>query len=199
MEATESFTVRESKVWKRDSNDWYVEPRWCVDLLLEAERFVGTVWDPAAGSGTIPAACRAIGLYAIGSDAVERGNDDIAAPFDFLAEDHRGFLDIEADNIIFNPPYGLAAEFIEKALTIARFKVAVLVQQQFPFSQGRFDLFTKHPVSRLYFLSTRPSMPPGEALAAGTKPAGGKVDYLWIVFDHDHKGPPTAHWLKRAA
>lgn len=33
----------------RSANDFYVEERWFDDALLDAERFDGLVWDPAAG------------------------------------------------------------------------------------------------------------------------------------------------------
>ncbi|HVI92297.1 MAG TPA: hypothetical protein VM659_28665 [Dongiaceae bacterium] len=103
-------------------------------------------------------------------------------------------------NLIFNPPYKDAERFIRRALDLAEHKVAALVQQQFPFSQTRHSLFTETPVARLYFLSTRPSMPPGRLLQAGEiKAKGGKTDYLWIVWDHDHKGPPQSFWLRREA
>jgi len=202
-----AFTTREVKDWDRDQNDWYVEPAWCVDLLLDAERFVGSVWDPACGGGNIVNVCGARGMIAYGSDIVLRTEKRVGGPRAFASIERHDFLGMEPFhpwcehyNIITNPPYGEAMEFIRKALSIARFKVAVLVQQQFPYSQGRHELFTTTPLARLYFLSSRPSMPPGAALAAGTVTAkGGKTDYLWMVFDHDHKGPPTAHWLKRPA
>ncbi|MFN3749353.1 MAG: hypothetical protein ACK4SJ_11780 [Sphingorhabdus sp.] len=48
--------------------DWYVEPEWATEVLIEAERSVdswsgslddwGTVWDPACGMGTILKAFR---------------------------------------------------------------------------------------------------------------------------------------------
>jgi hypothetical protein len=37
----------------RASDDFYREPRWAVDALLDVERFDGIVWDPACGSGNI--------------------------------------------------------------------------------------------------------------------------------------------------
>lgn len=196
--ATQTFDYRQQRVYKRVDDDWYVEPRWCVDLLLEAERFVGSVWDPACGGGNIVDACKARGMHADGSDIVQRAASFY--PYDFLTGEGIEPFGGPPDNIITNPPYRQARAFIERALSIARFKVAVLVQQQFPFSQGRYDLFTERPLARLYFLSTRPSMPPGAALDAGeVKASGGKTDYLWMVFDHDHRGPATVDWLRRAA
>lgn len=183
----------EPRTHKRHDMDFYIEPRWTVEVLLDAEKFNGPVWDPACGSGTIPTAVRDRGLICRASDAADRSFGPV---HDFLM--NQPFAYTPVNSIITNPPYGLAAQFVERALEHADEKVAVLVQSKFPYSQRRYDLFTKHPVARLYFLSSRPSMPPGEKLLAGTVTAkGGKMDYLWIVFEHGHKGPPTTHWLRR--
>jgi hypothetical protein len=184
------FHTRDLKVWDRDDADWYVEPSWAVDALIMATSFEGRTLDPACGCGTIPKTFQARGLRAFGSDLRDRGFGVVS---DFLGPEFA----LPVDNIVTNPPYNLAEKFIRRALKIATNKVAVLVQQQFPFSQGRHALFTECPIARLYFLSNRPSMPPGKAIAAGTKIGGGKVDYLWMVFEHGHSGAPTAHWLRR--
>lgn len=186
------FHTRDLKVYDRDDADWYVEPSWAVEALLKAEPFEGATLDPACGCGTIPKAFAARGLQCSAYDLRDRG---FGRPgFDFLAP---GQFVVPFDNVVTNPPYKLAEQFIRTALRITKRKVAVLVQQQFPYSQGRHALFTECPVARLYFLSNRPSMPPGKAIAAGQKVGGGKTDYLWIVFEHGHQGAPAAHWLKR--
>lgn len=187
-----SLNVRNAPVYDRPADDWYVDPVWCTELLLKHERFVGEIYDPCAGGGNIVTACRAAGLPTKASDIAPKSDGIVA--LDFLSYSER------YQNIIFNPPYKDAERFIRHALSLATSKVAALVQQQFPFSQARHRLFTETPVARLYLLSTRPSMPPGRLLQSGEiKAAGGKTDYLWIIWDHDHKGPPQSFWLKREA
>jgi hypothetical protein len=178
--------------YKPGDSDFFIEPKWVVDLLLDAELFDGLVYDPACGIGMIVDACAARGFTAYGSDIAYR--DPRFAMADFL--DFSG----QAENIICNPPYGLAEKFIEKALAITTYKVAMLVQSKFPYSQKRYSLFTEHPPAKVYFLSTRPSMPPGELLLAGTvKRGGGKLDYCWIVWYRGHNGNPECGWLKRSS
>ena len=53
------------------------------------------------------------------------------------------------------------------------------------------------PLSRIYLLSPRPSMPPGHVILAGEEPGGGKQDFVWLVWDHEHQGLPELHWLCR--
>lgn len=174
----------------RHHRDWYVDPAFCTELLLGAVKFGGSIWDPCAGQGTIVDACTAAGLRAFGTDISPEAPH--IAELDFLAE-HRG----AADNIVFNPPYKEAEKFIRRALVLARSRVAVLLQQQFPYSQARYQLFTEHPPEQILFLSSRPSMPPGHLLRDGMAQKGGKVDYLWIVWDRGHRGATTCGWLIR--
>ena len=74
-----NFSVQRNRGYPRRSGyarvdrDFYVEPRWVVELLLDVETFEGAVYDPACGSGTIPSVCLQRGIPATGSDIVHRG------------------------------------------------------------------------------------------------------------------------------
>lgn len=181
-------------VYPRAKNDWYVEPRWCVEALLAYEKFEGIIYDPACGRGNITDVAKQFGYFVLASDIEDRGCE-YAWRGDFL-DPLPNDIGRTVDNIVCNPPYRLAHKFIERALTVTRRKVAMLVQEKYPYSRRRHWFFTHTPIARLYFLSDRPSMPPGDLYVAGKiKASGGKVDYLWMVWDHAHMGPPTAHWL----
>jgi hypothetical protein len=189
----------------RQDHDFYVDPEWCTQLLLDAENFSGNVWDPACGQGSILNACMQNGIKATGSDLVDRGCGH--TPVDFLKQrEHRPMVS-PVGNIICNPPFKQAEAFIRQALELVgppprwwgsrrTAKVAMLVQEKFLFSQRRHALFKDHPPAAIYFLSTRPSMPPGHLLARGAvKAAGGSVNYCWIVWQRGYRGPPTCGWL----
>jgi hypothetical protein len=188
----------------RDPYDFYVEEPWCSGALFELEPFIGSILDPACGSGNILRSAKAHGLEAIGTDLVDRGPHCSSIGNFFDPTFRARLLDLcggQVDNIVCNPPYGrgvTAAAFVTEAINLAYGKVAMLVQNKFPFSQRRHGFFTTPPTApaRLYYLSERPSMPPGELLQLGLiEPTGGKVDYLWIVWERSHRGPTTAHWL----
>jgi hypothetical protein len=183
------------RVHKPGDPDFFIEPSWVVDLLLDAEQFICHVHDPACGIGTIVQACRKRGILATGTDIVDRG-------FGYCCGPEFDFLDIPVgnwfENIICNPPYGLAEPFVRHALALTRRKAAFLLQAKFPYSQKRHELFKQHPPARVYFLSTRPSIPPGDLfLAQQIERGGGKLDYCWMVWSRDHVGPTTCHWLIR--
>ena len=173
--------------YERDERDWYVEPSWCWRALFETVTITGTVLDPACGGGTGLEYCAANGIHAMGSDIVDRGAG--IAGLDFLANGYP----LRADNIISNPPYRLTVEFAYQALLYANRSVALLVPLPFLCSQRRYELFANTPVAHVVALSRRPSMPPG---GRGIKVGGGKEDYCWIVWEHDHEGPVHMHWAK---
>lgn len=185
--------------------DYYTEPGWCIDLLLAAEDFSsGMIWDPAAGSGTIVKRARAAGIEANGSDIVVR--DTMLWEMDFLTANLHSDLGLSRIRIVCNPPYGLAEAFIRRAIGLGVVKHCWLVQRDFPYSQGRYKLFTEHPPARIWFLSSRPSCPPGELLERGEiEQKGGSVDYCWMVWedgarkDRDWWGHADTHagWLIR--
>lgn len=184
-------------LYARDPFNFYLDPAYCSELLFAAEPFVGEIHDPACGIGTIVDAAMRRGLQASGADIVDRAQGRFPVRDFMLALPMK-----QVDNVVSNPPYSkrLLVPFIRRALEIARFKVAMLVQQKFLWSQERVLLLTGAPVVRIYILVDRPSMPPGDALLAGEVEAeGGFVDYAWVVWSHDHRGPPTTHWLELSA
>jgi hypothetical protein len=54
-------------------SDFFIEPKWVVNLLLDAEPFTGSVLDPACGTGTIINARWDHGIPAEGAEIVHRG------------------------------------------------------------------------------------------------------------------------------
>lgn len=173
----------------REPDDFYQEPAWAVEALLDAEPFLGPVYDPACGEGTIPEACIRRGIYAHGTDLIDRGYGTSGVDFLF------GTLPAERPvSIICNPPYRTAEAFILRALGFAQHKVAMLVRLPFIEGQRRQEmLFGPHPPARLWQFCRRVSMPPA---GRGIKASGGSVAFCWLVWATDHRGPPTLGWLK---
>lgn len=167
----------------RDENDWYVEPFWCVDALKNRVRFEGAVHDPCCGMGTIPKT-----FGGTGADLVDRGFG--YAPQDFM-DDHSRY-----DNIVTNPPYGIAQAIIQHALGRARYRVAALVQTKFLASQKRHALFSRPEMERVIMFSRRPSMPPGQMLQEHGESirGGGSIDFCWAVWRQGYTGPTTIEW-----
>ncbi|MFC3075167.1 hypothetical protein [Shinella pollutisoli] len=184
---------KQAHLWARDTLDWYVEPHECSRALFRVEEFQGTIWDPACGFGRIVQQARSLDKIAIGSDIVKRGDIcDFTADF-FSME---SFPDFE--NIITNPPFGRAEEFVRRALEIIppHGKVAAILPIVWlaGFSTKRHWL-PKSPLCKVYPISPRPSMPPGLVIEAGIKPGNGTKDYCWLVWKRDYIGKAEVIFL----
>lgn len=170
--------------YDRDKNDWYIEPEWCVTALKSRIEFVGLSHDPCCGMGTIPKIMRGTG-----SDLVDRG---FGYPVRDFLSDERIY-----DNIVTNPPYGIAQEIILHALNRTKYKVAALVQTKFLSSQKRHSLFMRRETEQVLMFSRRPSMPPGELLIEHGEDirGGGSIDYCWVVWNTGNEKGCKISWI----
>lgn len=190
---------RESHLWDRHADDWYVEPHWCSERLFQVEPFEGTVWDPACGMGRIVLGAGSAGLVSFGTDIVERAPHPICINTrDFLECPPRPAIP-NAPNIVSNPPFGIAEKFVAHALKLAERKVAMLLPANWVQGDKRSRWLETTPLRRVYFITPRPSMPPGTAIAAGQKPGNGTIDYAWFVWLRGYDGAPEVRWLRRDA
>ena len=186
-----SVSTLKGTPYKRAKHDFYVEPRWLVDALLDVETFTGTVLDPACGSGTIVSACRDRGIKAIGVDIVDRGFRHVQVQ-DFLERTE------QVDAIICNPPYRLAQRFVEHGLTLTP-KVVMLLRLVFVEGQRRKRFHATTPPARIWVTARRASIPDGicsgehDRHGAVIQPdgRGGSVVFAWFVWDRGRGGVMT--------
>jgi hypothetical protein len=170
--------------YERVVSDWYCEPRWLIDVLLDVEPLQGQSWDPSCGGGNIPMAMRARGLSCWGSDIADRGFGTTGIDF-FKSAD-------TADNIVTNPPYGVIEPYIRRALARTKGKVCILARLALLEGMKRKEMFRTTPLARVWVSSRRASMPPG---GSGIEAKGGAIAYGWFVWEHGHKGSATVGWL----
>lgn len=126
----------------RAAYDYYATEPKAVEMLLGLERFAPVIWEPACGEGHISKVLQSHGYEVISTDLVYRGFGD-PEPLDFLTETLEGF---EGD-IITNPPYNIALDFVKRALDSVKpgRKVAMLLKIQFLEGQKRKDFFSQTP------------------------------------------------------
>lgn len=183
--------------------DWYVEQGWeweqVVDQIgLEDEILGGcSIWDPACGFGHSLSRLQGIGFAGelIGSDLVDNlAREDFDRPPSFFGAD---FLELTNRpcagplSIWMNPPYsyrrGLLEAFCRQALALATHRLVVLAPLKW-MSGGKYrgPFFRRDfPPQLTMHFTTRPSMPPGDRIAAmgGKAYKGGKVDYVAVAWD----------------
>ena len=190
---------RESSLWEREQDDWYQEPRWVSERLTQEEMFRGDVCDPACGGGNIVKSFMEGGWTVHAMDIVQRS--PLIGP---TIQDWLSYDGPEFDNIVSNPPFKLCDDrkakshpFVEKCLAKARRKVALLLPANWVQGDQRSRWLQGSPLRRVWFISPRPSMPPGHVIASGVKPGNGTTDYAWFVWQLDYDGPPEVRWLRR--
>jgi hypothetical protein len=184
LEGIEVKRRRRSHIFEREDNDFYVEPQWCSTRLFEVEKFVGKVWDPAAGIGRIKAAAE---LRVELSDICPRVSGILQ--HDFLRPTF-----LLADNIVTNPPFDLSRQFAEQALRLATRKVAMI----FPTRRlNAASWLEVTPLARVWLMTPRPSMGPGRLALQGIEARGDTKDYCWLVWIMGHEETPQIKWLRR--
>jgi hypothetical protein len=176
-------------IWDKEPDGFYVEPSWVGERLFEVEKFDGTIWDPACGTGRVAEAARRAGYPTIATDIVDRGYPHFDGQIDFFNCER-----MPAANICCNPPFNVCDRFVRRALELVTGKVAMIWLAR-RLNAARWLQDT--PLARVYLLTPRPSMPPGHVILAGEKPGGGTQDFCWLTFSRDHKGPPELRWLHR--
>lgn len=171
-------------------DEWYTETPECVDKFLAAEPLEGVTWDPACGGGNIPRRITAYGMDSLGSDMCDRADGQfVVADFMTVLPPLRR----PTNNIVTNPPFSLAVDFVRRGLDLVPGKVVVLQRLAWLEGKERGKFFAEAPLHHVWIHSGRQSMPPG---GTNIKPAGGKMAYAWFVFRRPgHVGPPTLGFL----
>ena len=168
----------------RPEGDWYPTPPEATLALLSRESFTGSIWEPACGDGAISRVLEDAGHTVISTDLIHRGYG--TAPHDFLTSS------LTADNIITNPPFTLAQEFVERSLERTTGKVAMLCKLAFLEGQKRKAFFETTPLARVHVFSKRINFyREGQRGKLGTS----MIAFAWFVWEHGHEGPPSLDWL----
>lgn len=125
---------------ERQREDYYATEPKATEWLCRLEQFDGRILEPACGEGHINEVLKAAGYEVASRDLVDRGYGEVA---DFLAIDNLAWN----GNIVTNPPYKYAQQFVEKALSIISKgkKVAMFLKLTFLEGKARRDLFRSTP------------------------------------------------------
>ena len=171
----------------REENDFYPTPPEATRALLSVEKFAGAIWEPACGDGAISKVLEADGLTVISTDLIDRGYGQGGR--DFMLE-----WQALAPNIVTNPPFTMTHEFIERAVTMATGKVALLMRLQCLAGQTRKKFYDQHPPARVWVISNRIKMHRGGT--PGEDDEGGSMfDFAWYVWYAGYKGHAKLGWL----
>jgi len=176
----------------REENDFYPTPRYAVEALLEREKFEGSFWEPACGEGDISEVIKK--YYPNNSirstDLIDRGYGQ--GDINFLSQiDLAGMGNI--DNIITNPPFSMALEFVEQSKKYSNKKIAMFLKTVFLEGKSRYNMFNdkKFPLKCMYQFAGRvPIYKSGIKLRNS-----GLIAYAWFVWIKGYEGDTIIKWI----
>ena len=176
----------------REANDYYATEPKATELLLEAEKFSQYVWECACGEKHMSNVIEAHGYDVRSSDIFNRGGYSDVEIIDFLNAT-KDDIDRPRD-IITNPPYSHAQEFVEKAMELVEEggKVAMFLKLTFLEGKKRKELFKKYQPKVLYVSSSRLQCAKnGDFNNKGSS----AVAYAWFIWEKGYKGEPVIRWI----
>ncbi len=150
---------------RRIKSDFYITPPEVVSNFLGSHQLQqGNMLEPCAGNGSFIKAIRQAGYdnHITSIEIFEQQYNNLLQ-YDNNEVLITDFLEWEPNKkyktIITNPPYSLAMEFLNKSFEIAEEGTEIIMLLRLAFLEGkkRYNFWQKHPVNKLYALSSRPS------------------------------------------
>lgn len=176
---------------ERQTDDYYATDPLAIDKLLTVEKPFTMIWECACGEGHLSKQLKKHGYIVKSTDLIDRGFS--TSGIDFLKQRSLPPPLITCD-ILTNPPYKYAKEFVLKALELVKpgRKVYMFLKLQFLEGKARYtELFSKYPPKTVYVFSDRIScIKNGEG-----EFNHGAVCYAWYVWEKGFSGTTEIKWI----
>ena len=170
---------------EREANDYYATDPIAAEWLLKLES-LENIWEPACGEGHLAKVFEREGILGRSSDLINRG---YGQQLDFLEQ-----KEIWHGDIVTNPPYKFAQEFVEKSLSLVDDGnlVAMFLPVRYLEGKKRRLMFESMPPKTVYVSSSRIKAAMNGDFEAVKSSA---VTYTWIVWKKGYEGPTTLRWF----
>ena len=169
---------------EREQRDYYATEPKATHFIMQLEKFTSPILEPACGEGHMSEVIKQYGYEVVSYDIVDRGYGE-----------KKDFFTIKEWNsdIITNPPYKIALEFVENAIDIIPEgrKVAFFLKTLFLEGRKRKLFFEKHPPIRIWISSSRLKC----AMNGNFNTNSSAVSYSWFVWVKGFKGDPIIKWF----
>lgn len=165
--------------------DYYATPPEMAEKLLELEPELKNIWECACGEGHLGKIFEKHNILSKASDIVDRGYGEV---IDFLSYEKNWNGDV-----VTNPPYNKAQEFVEHALDITEKgnKICMFLKLTFLEGKKRKKLFERGNLKTVYVSTSRVNC----AYNGKFDGSSSAVAYAWFVFENGYKGNPTIKWF----
>lgn len=170
---------------ERQNEDYYATDPIAIDVLLNdgGVTFDKSIWEPACGQGHLSERLKEHGYNVWSTDIVDRGYGEGA--LDFFS-----YNDVWDGDILTNPPYKFAKEFIEHSMEIIQkgCRVFMFLKVQFLEGKARKKLFEKYPPKYIYVSSSRILCAKNANFDEMRAGGGSAVAYAWYEFEKGYQG-----------
>ena len=172
----------------REINDYYATDPIAGELLLQLEPQLNNIWECACGEGHLAEVFEQAGKLGFATDIINRGYGHDT--FDFL----QSLTQIYNGDIVTNPPFKYAQQFIEKALDIISHDryVCMFLKLQFLKGKTRKEMFEKYPPIRVWVSSSRITCAKNGKFDEYPSSA---VCYAWFIWKKGYKGATELKWF----
>lgn len=173
---------------EREQHDFYSTDPNALRLFLDKFKLHTKVWEPACGMGHLSDVLEEYGYIVRSSDLIDRGYGNTGINFLEIKE-----RDLNMD-ILTNPPYKYAYEFVDKAMDIIAngYYVVMFLKIQFLEGQKRLELFKKYPPKYIYVNSKRQICYINGDMS---KKMSSATCYCWFVWEKGFTDDPIIKWL----
>jgi hypothetical protein len=175
---------------EREKHDYYATEPIALELLLKLEKFDNNVWECACGGGHLSEVLHKHGFNVRSTDLIDRNY--AAELIDFISIDN---VQEWNGDIITNPPYKYAQEFIEKSLSLIPKgnKVAMFMGIQFVEGKKRREFLRTFPIKTIWVSSSRLNCAKnGDFVKYNNSSARC---YAWFIWEKGFNGTTEIKWF----
>lgn len=176
---------------ERENDDYYATDPIAIDaLILGGGQIAHKVWEVACGEGHLAERLKEYGHEVYATDLVDRGYG--TGGIDFLECINKWDSDI-----LTNPPYKFAQQFVEHALELIPngAKVFMFLKLQFLEGKARRKLFDTGCLKTLWVSTSRILCAKNAKFDEMKAGGGSAVAYAWFEFQKGYTGEPTIKWI----
>ena len=175
---------------ERQNEDYYATEPIAADFLMQIESLNHNIWECACGEGHLAKVFTRGGYDVKATDLIDRGYGVGGVDFLKCAERFDG-------DIVTNPPYKYAREFVERALELVEDgnKVCMFLKLTFLESKARRELFEKNPPRTVWVSLARLQCAKNGDFETYGKGVGTAVAYCWYIWEKGYKGDTVIKWF----
>lgn len=181
---------------ERQIDDYYATDPNALKIFLDKIKKDGLVlhkdiWECACGEGHLSEVLKNNGFNVWSTDLIDRGYG--RGGIDFL----KSISNEWNGDILTNPPYKFAKEFVERALEVTRkgCYIVMFLKIQFLEGQARLEMFKKYPPKYVYVNSKRQQCAKNGDFEKYGNGTGTAICYCWFIWEKGFEGEPRIRWI----